>query len=114
MEKQEAREFLSSLLNKTLRIVASDGRMFLGVFKCTDPDANVILADTYEYRQPSVQEQEDAKRAAGSGITSLPMHMTSRFLGLIVVPGEHVVKIEVEEFASQLKGANPYADMMVA
>jgi N-alpha-acetyltransferase 38, NatC auxiliary subunit len=37
MDKQDARNFLSSLLNKTLRIVASDGRMFLGVFKCTDP-----------------------------------------------------------------------------
>ncbi|KAH7375638.1 LSM domain-containing protein [Plectosphaerella cucumerina] len=114
MDKQDARDFLSSLLNKTLRIVASDGRMFLGVFKCTDPDSNVILADTYEYRQPSAQEQEDAKRAAGSGVTSLQMNMTSRFLGLIVVPGEHIVKIEVEEYASQLKGANPYEDTMVA
>jgi hypothetical protein len=42
------------------------------------------------------------------------MNMTSRFLGLIVVPGEHIVKIEVEEYASQLKGANPYEDTMVA
>lgn len=30
--------------------------------------------------------------------------MTSRYLGLVVVPGEYVVKIEVEEFASQMKG----------
>lgn len=30
--------------------------------------------------------------------------MTSRFLGLVVVPGEHIVKIVVEEFASQVKG----------
>lgn len=29
--------------------------------------------------------------------------MTSRYLGLVVVPGEHVTKIEVEEFASQVK-----------
>jgi hypothetical protein len=31
------------------------------------------------------------------------MDMTSRYLGLVVVPGEHVVKIEVEEFISQVK-----------
>lgn len=29
--------------------------------------------------------------------------MTSRYLGLVVVPGHHIVKIEVEEFASQVK-----------
>jgi len=32
------------------------------------------------------------------------MDMTSRFLGLVVVPGEHIVNIEVEEFESQIKG----------
>lgn len=31
--------------------------------------------------------------------------MTSRYLGLVVVPGKHIVKIEVEEFASQLRSA---------
>ena len=30
--------------------------------------------------------------------------MTSRYLGLVVVPGEHIVRIMAEEFASQLKG----------
>lgn len=30
--------------------------------------------------------------------------MTSRYLGLVVVPGEYITKIEVEEFASQMKG----------
>lgn len=29
--------------------------------------------------------------------------MTHRYLGLVVVPGEHIVRIEKEEFASQLK-----------
>lgn len=28
---------------------------------------------------------------------------TSRYLGLVVLPGEHIVRIEVEEFASQVK-----------
>jgi hypothetical protein len=33
----------------------------------------------------------------------LKLDMTSRFLGLVVVPGEYIVKIEVEEFISQLR-----------
>ncbi|CRK10940.1 hypothetical protein BN1708_009973 [Verticillium longisporum] len=114
MDKEAARDFLSSLLNKNLRVVATDGRMFLGQFKCTDPDQNVVLAHTYEYRQPTVQQQGDAARAAGANAESVKMDMTSRYLGLVVVPGEHIVKIEVEEFASQLKHSNPYAEAAVA
>jgi len=33
------------------------------------------------------------------------MDMTSRYLGLVVVPGEYITKIEIEEFASQAKSA---------
>lgn len=34
--KAEAHAYLTSLINKTLRIHATDGRMFIGTFKCTD------------------------------------------------------------------------------
>ena len=37
MDKDEASNFLTSLLNKNLRITTTDGRLFLGQFKCTDP-----------------------------------------------------------------------------
>lgn len=30
--------------------------------------------------------------------------MVSRYLGLVVVPGEYIVRIQVEEFASQVRG----------
>jgi hypothetical protein len=29
--------------------------------------------------------------------------MTSRYLGLVVIPGHHIVKMEVEQFASQVR-----------
>lgn len=121
--KEEAADYLRSLLNKNLRVTTTDSRMFCGQFKCTDPvcpsplrgcgprdlltpatqDSNVILAHTYEYRQPSAQKmaQEAAKASESSKIK---LDMTSRYLGLVVVPGQHVTKIEVEEFASQMKG----------
>lgn len=30
--------------------------------------------------------------------------MTARYLGLVVVPGKYIVRIEAEEFASQMRG----------
>lgn len=36
-DKEEAAEFLRSLLNKNLRVTTTDSRMFWGQFKCTDP-----------------------------------------------------------------------------
>jgi hypothetical protein len=39
------------------------------------------------------QEQEPAK-----------LEMTARYLGLVVIPGQYVAKIEAEEFASQMRG----------
>ncbi|OHE97452.1 LSM domain-containing protein [Colletotrichum orchidophilum] len=111
MDKEEGRDFLTSLLNKNLRVLATDGRMFLGQFKCTDPDRNVVLAHTYEYRQPSAQRRAEAAKKATEGNASVTMDMTSRYLGLVVVPGQYIVKIEVEEFTSQIGGRHPYADL---
>lgn len=59
---------------------------------------------TYEHRQPSQQELAKAATAvANSGSDTVVADMTSRYLGLVVIPGEHIVKMEVEEFASQVK-----------
>lgn len=126
MAKEEA-NFLQSLLNKNLRITTTDSRMFWGQFKCTDPvltnthstyltiirlliwkqDSNIILAHTYEYRQPSLPKKLEGSLQISESNT-VKVDMTSRYLGLVVVPGEHIVKIEVEEFASQMRGQNPY------
>ncbi|KAI0548390.1 hypothetical protein F4679DRAFT_322552 [Xylaria curta] len=102
--RAEAETYIKSLINKTLRIHATDGRMFIGTFKCTDTDRNVVLSLTYEYRQPSQQKlAEAAAAAASSSSETVKADMTSRYLGLVVIPGEHIVKMEVEEFTSQVK-----------
>ncbi|KAF3764513.1 hypothetical protein M406DRAFT_260622 [Cryphonectria parasitica EP155] len=104
MDKAKAHGFLSSLLNRKLRIHTTDERMFWGDFKCTDPDQNIVLAYTYEYRQPSAQQRaQAAEESAAAGEKSLKMEMSHRYLGLVVVPGEHIVRIEKEDFASQMK-----------
>ncbi|KAI1473738.1 hypothetical protein F4774DRAFT_403290 [Daldinia eschscholtzii] len=104
----EAETFLKSLLGKNLRIYTTDGRIFIGTFKCTDTHSNIVLSLTYEYREPSQQKVAETKAAAAaassaSGADKVALDMTSRYLGLVVVPGEHIVKMEVEEFTSQLK-----------
>ncbi|KAI1187630.1 hypothetical protein F5B17DRAFT_398671 [Nemania serpens] len=102
--KAKAEAYLKSLLNKTLRIHVTDGRMFVGTFKCTDTDRNVVLSLTYEYRQPSQQTLAEAAAAAAmTNSKTVKADMTSRYLGLVVIPGQHIVKMEVEEFVSQAK-----------
>lgn len=63
-------------------------------------DKNIVLANTYEYRQPSGVEAQ--RNLADSPDSSVALDMPSRYLGLVVVPGHHIVKMELEEFASQV------------
>lgn len=126
MDKAQAQTFLESLLNRKLRVHTTDERMFWGDFKCTDPvchpplqppprpyvcllttvflqDRNIVLAHTYEYRQPSLQQRAKAAENTDPSSSTVKMEMIHRYLGLVVVPGEHIVKIEKEDFASQMK-----------
>ncbi|KAF7504285.1 hypothetical protein GJ744_002474 [Endocarpon pusillum] len=97
MDNDSAVKYLESLLNRTFRAHTSDGRMFLGEFKCTDNESNIILAKTYEYRMPTAKAKQDAIERQLAGEGSGKADMTSRFLGLVVVPGQHITKLEVEE-----------------
>lgn len=46
--KAKAEAYLKSLLNKTLRIHVTDGRMFVGTFKCTDTVSLLLRTDMRE------------------------------------------------------------------
>ncbi|KAK7544532.1 uncharacterized protein J3D65DRAFT_23988 [Phyllosticta citribraziliensis] len=107
MTNAQAMPFLSQFVGRNLRIHVSDGRMFIGQMRCTDKDRNTILAQTHEYRQPSAHALRDAlssPEAASSASLSNPssaasvkLQMTSRFVGLVVVPGQYITKIEYEQ-----------------
>lgn len=43
--------------------------------------------------------------ASENSETSIKVDMTSRFLGLVVVPGQHITKIEVEELQNKEQGS---------
>lgn len=97
MEEAEATHFLESLLGKTLNVTVPDGRLFSGTFQCTDNDSNVILSNSFEYRMPSQATEPEALAKVQTTGQSSRMSMTSRFVGLIVIPGKQIAKMEVEE-----------------
>nr|POE77519.1 n-alpha-acetyltransferase 38, natc auxiliary subunit [Quercus suber] len=95
----EAVTYLTTFLNKTLHVHIADGRMFVGQLKCTDNERNIILAMTQEYRQPCEAEvrlaAERHEKLGKSG--NVKVDMKKRFVGLVVVPGQYITKMEVEE-----------------
>ncbi|KAI8364580.1 hypothetical protein BD560DRAFT_402795 [Blakeslea trispora] len=65
---------LQSYLNFKSRVRISDGRVFIGTFVCIDKDKNMILAQTEEFRGTE-----------------------KRLVGLVMIPGKHLVKVEAED-----------------
>nr|POE86969.1 n-alpha-acetyltransferase 38, natc auxiliary subunit [Quercus suber] len=98
-EASEAVTYLNALLNKTLHVHIADGRMFVGQLKCTDNERNIILATTQEFRHPCEAEvklaAEKHERLGKSG--NFKVDMKRRFIGLVVVPGQYITKMEVED-----------------
>jgi hypothetical protein len=70
-------------------------------------ESNIILAQTYEYRMPNEKAKKEALEKAQAGQGNRRADMTSRFVGLVVVPGKHIVKLEVE-----MKQAEPWEGPM--
>ncbi|KAF9888316.1 hypothetical protein FE257_008748 [Aspergillus nanangensis] len=111
MNENQAVQYLESMIGQTLRIHATDTRIFVGNFKCTDAARNIILGQTYEYRFPTPSAVHDAavetekQESESSRVASpnLKVNMTSRFIGLVVVPGQHITKIELEETPQQIR-----------
>lgn len=58
----------------------TDGRVLIGAFLCTDRDANVILGSCSEFLS------ED--------------HTEARTLGLVMIPGRHIVTIHLDAWAT--------------
>ncbi|KAI5817302.1 hypothetical protein BZA77DRAFT_38978 [Pyronema omphalodes] len=86
--------FLQGYINRTLRVTTTDDRFFIGDLKCTDRDRNLILSSTTEYRSPS------------STSISSSQEIKNRHIGLVVIPGNVITKIEVEENTTGT-GPNP-------
>ncbi|XP_024085637.1 N-alpha-acetyltransferase 38, NatC auxiliary subunit-like [Cimex lectularius] len=80
IDTKEKLNTLKSWLNKIMKIVMTDGRVLVGTFLCTDRDANVILGACTEYVNFEVRGPFEE----------------SRVLGLVMVPGRHIVSIHLD------------------
>lgn len=78
---------LRSWLNKTFRVEMSDGRVLVGVFLCTDRDANIILGSCSEY----LPEEASACNSTSTA------NEEPRMLGLVMVPGKHIVSLCIDQ-----------------
>ena len=99
---------LSILLDQPLRITILDNRIFIGLFICVDPQCNIILAQAEEFRPPldDVELERNremywpkSQRGPGEG-----EGWGGRQVGMILLPGKAVVKIEVEEGWEERRG----------
>lgn len=75
-ELTPGRKRLNSWLNRSFKVVMSDGRIIVGTFMCTDKDANIILAMCSEYMEEGGESRNN--------------------LGLVMIPGRHIVSIKVD------------------
>ncbi|CAG5117699.1 unnamed protein product [Candidula unifasciata] len=79
--RKASREKLERWLNKSMRIKMTDGRTLVGTFVCTDCDCNIIMGSCEEYLKPPDSEPRE----------------DPRILGLAMVPGKHIVSIEIDD-----------------
>lgn len=82
----KAKATMRGLLQSTIRVTLSDGRVVTGTYQCLDEHLNFILQDATERRM--VKER--------SGAETVEKQQT-RSLGLVMLPGKHVVKVEAKE-----------------
>eukprot|EP00735_Rhodelphis_limneticus_P007676 TRINITY_DN20271_c0_g1::TRINITY_DN20271_c0_g1_i1::g.19775::m.19775 TRINITY_DN20271_c0_g1::TRINITY_DN20271_c0_g1_i1::g.19775 ORF type:complete len:102 (-),score=-6.40,sp/Q55A45/RSMB_DICDI/54.93/7e-17,LSM/PF01423.17/1e-10,Flag1_repress/PF03614.8/0.075 TRINITY_DN20271_c0_g1_i1:19-324(-) len=80
----DRRERLRKLAFRRMRITVDDGRVVVGRFQCFDKHKNVVLSEAEEFRvryfKNGNASREDVRR-----------------IGLILIPGDHMVRCEVEE-----------------
>jgi len=90
-QRVESRHKLEQWLNKSMRIKMTDGRTLIGIFLCTDRDCNIIMGSCEEYLKPT---------------DTLPKE-EPRILGLAMIPGKHVLSIEIDEISHSEESKSP-------
>jgi small nuclear ribonucleoprotein (snRNP)-like protein len=69
---------MKNMMGRNLRCHLSDGRIITGSFDCVDKHRNIILDRASE-------------------IKSLDEPDTKRSIGYVLIPGEHLIKCEVQD-----------------
>ena len=80
------KDVMSVVIGRSVRVEITDGRVFVGELQCFDGEMNLIMDKTIEHRSGV----EETVGAEGSN---------SRKVGMVMVPGRHLVKCELEASA---------------
>lgn len=91
MSSEAAKAIADGFTGRTVMVRIPDGRAFRGTFLCVDSDVNVILGNT------------DEVRLAPDGSTS------SRNVGMVMVPGEYIVQVQVQQTSAAAPAARTLA-----
>ncbi|XP_026806420.1 N-alpha-acetyltransferase 38, NatC auxiliary subunit [Rhopalosiphum maidis] len=93
----EGRRKLMSWLNQQMKVNLIDGRILVGTFVCTDKDAHIILSTCYEYFNEKDLDTGE-----------------SRLLGLVMIPGRHIVSIhtDVQQINEQPINASNFEEII--
>ncbi|CCF60019.1 hypothetical protein KAFR_0I02400 [Kazachstania africana CBS 2517] len=92
--KQNSR--LSDLINYRLRVIAQDGRVYIGELLAFDKHMNLILNDCVEERIPKTQ-QNKIRKTSDDKMLKEAVKIEKRTLGLIILRGEHVLSTVIED-----------------
>ncbi|KAJ1446797.1 hypothetical protein M885DRAFT_577098 [Pelagophyceae sp. CCMP2097] len=88
--RKDAQDRLRGLLGRTLRFTLSDGRVVIGGFQCMDHARNFIASNATETRKFEVTK-------GASAVFGTEPRFLNRVLGLVLVPGKHLVRVDCLE-----------------
>jgi small nuclear ribonucleoprotein (snRNP)-like protein len=86
--ESEGQRWLEQLLSQTVRVEISDGRVIYGRLMCTDRDLNLVLGHAEEHGP-----------APGIAGEVSPTLVCRRQIGVVMIPGKHIVSCAVDATA---------------
>lgn len=90
---------LADLINYKLRVVAQDGRVYIGELLAFDKHMNVVLGDCVE--ECVLRRELDSVRR--TGVEKAELKVKKRVLGLVILRGEQILSTLVEDKPLQTK-----------
>lgn len=88
---------VNSLLGEKIKCTLDDGRSVRGTFVCVDRLTNLILTNAMEERTVFSSDYSDTKDET---------ILTTRKLSQVMIPGERLKKVEVDQLTYDTKIAN--------
>jgi len=79
---------IEQYLNKRIKVEISDGRVITGSFWCVDKGKNLVMAECEEFRKTLIKTKDYPDGT---------MKETTRAVGLVILPGKHILKIFGEQ-----------------